>query len=269
MSPLLSNLVWTSCRSTQRHKQAELKIQKSIQCHYIEYASLRNPWRRPCVPEVSMAVQADVRVFVIDPQPIVIATLRTVFAGTGDIAQVGGATSWRTAYPQFSRCPPDVVLLELATTLDDGLELIRHFREYHPGTEVLVFSAEGRRVLCALRAGARGFLLKSTGRVQLIEAVRRARAGIATVSPELLCQLVAEVQQDGSRPKLSARELEVLRLVAAGHRNTDIARDLFVTEATVKSHLQRLFTKLKVNDRAGAVRAATAAGLLCAGGLNR
>ncbi|MGO1056414.1 LuxR C-terminal-related transcriptional regulator [Crossiella sp. CA198] len=209
-----------------------------------------------------MAPSAVVRVFVIDPQPIVTTELRTVFAPIGDIDHIGGATSWCTAYPQFSQYPPDVVLLELATTLDDGLELIRHVREYHPDTEVLVFSGEGRRVFAALRAGARGFLLKSANRAELIEAVRRARAGIATVSPELLCQLVAEVQQDGSRPKLSERELEVLRLVATGRRNAEIARGLFVTEATVKTHLQRVFAKLKVKDRGAAVRVAVAAGLL-------
>ncbi|GAA2792764.1 LuxR C-terminal-related transcriptional regulator [Crossiella cryophila] len=209
-----------------------------------------------------MASPAVVRVFVIDPQPIVAAGLQAVFTPVEDLVLQGGATSWRTAYPQFSQCPPDVVLLELATCLEDGLGLIRHLREYHPETEVLVFTEEGRRVLAALRAGARGFLLKSASRAELVAAVRRARAGVATVSPDLLCQLVAEVQQDGSRPKLSERELEVLRLVAAGRRTAEIAKGLFVSEATVKTHLQRSFAKLKVNGRVEAVRVAVAAGLL-------
>lgn len=209
-----------------------------------------------------MSDSAVVRVFVIDPQPIVATGLHAVFGAAEGIDHVGGATSWRTAYPQFNQCPPDVVLLELATTLEDGLGVIKHLREYHPNTEVLVFSDEGKRVLAALRAGARGFLLKSATRAEVVDAVRRARVGLSTVSPDLLSQLVAEVQQDSSRPKLSDRELEVLRLVAAGRRNADIARGLFVTEATVKTHLQRVFAKLKVNDRDGAVRAAVATGLL-------
>ncbi|MBP2473368.1 DNA-binding NarL/FixJ family response regulator [Crossiella equi] len=187
-----------------------------------------------------------------------------MFRNQADIELVGSSGGWEAAFRQLSAETPDVILVEIATpgATSDGVEVIRKAARNFPDIPVLVFSNERNQVVRALEAGARGFILKSSSSEDLVAAVRGACTGGTPISTDLLPQLVARVQDGNSTPRLSARELQVLRLVAAGHRTGEIAQRLSVTEPTVKTYLQRLFTKLKVSDRSEAVLAARAAGLL-------
>ncbi|MCO1574779.1 response regulator transcription factor [Crossiella sp. SN42] len=204
------------------------------------------------------------KVYLIDPDPVVAQGLRAAFWDQSDIYLSGWAAGWEQAARGIAVETPDVLLVEIVATglSGDGVEVIRKAARVFPRIPLLAFSNDRNQVVRALEAGARGFVLKSSGSAELINAVRGAGNGGTPISTSLLPQLVARVRDGGSTPRLSARELQVLRLVATGNRTGEIAQRLSVTEPTVKTYLQRMFTKLKVSDRGGAVLAARAAGLL-------
>lgn len=216
------------------------------------------------VSQLPHTISHEFKVYLVDPQPIVAEGLRAVFHGQSDIDLLGWASGWEQALRRLAVERPDVLLVEIAPqgTPGDGVEIIRRAARDFPAIPLLVFSNERNQVVRALEAGARGFILKSASSEDLINAVRGACTGGTPISTDLLPQLVARVQDGGVTPRLSARELQVLRLVADGNRTGEIAQRLSVTEPTVKTYIQRLFTKLKVSDRAEAVMAARAAGLL-------
>jgi DNA-binding NarL/FixJ family response regulator len=159
-----------------------------------------------------------------------------------------------------------VVLMDLRMPRVDGVRATAEIRAAHPATQVVVLTtyAEDEHILAALRAGARGYLTKDAGRVQIAQAVRAAAAGQAILDARVQDRLLAAAQTTVA-PSLpddvTVREGEVLRLIAAGLSNREIADQLYVTEATVKSHINRLFAKIGVRDRAQAVRYAFERGL--------
>jgi DNA-binding NarL/FixJ family response regulator len=206
---------------------------------------------------------APIKVLIVDDHPVVRDGLQGMFAGEPDFVVVGEAENGRQAVSQAEAFHPDVVLMDLRMPEMDGVSAIRVLAERGLGAKVLVlttYDTEGD-VLPAIEAGATGYLLKDTPREELYRAVRAAAAGEAVLSPPVASRLLGQMR-DGGREPPSEREMEVLRLVAGGATNREVAARLFVSEATVKSHLLHLYSKLGVNDRAAAVAAAYSQGLL-------
>jgi DNA-binding NarL/FixJ family response regulator len=160
----------------------------------------------------------------------------------------------------------DVVLMDLRMPRMGGVEAIRLLRGRAPAIRVLVLTTfdSDADVLPAIEAGATGYLLKDAPRDELVRAVRAAHQGQAVLAPSVAQKLIGHVRAPAaaSRDMLTERELEVLRLVAAGTTNREAAKRLFISEATVKTHLLHLYAKLGVRDRAAAVAAGYEAGLL-------
>jgi DNA-binding NarL/FixJ family response regulator len=203
-----------------------------------------------------------IRLLIVDDHPVVRDGLRGIFAGDPDFEVVGEAASGGEALAQVGRLPVDVVLMDLRMPGMGGVEAIGRLRELAPQVRVLVLTTYDidRDVLAAIEASATGYLLKDSPRGDLLQGVRAAHAGRPVLSPSVAGRLMGLVggsaQAPASAAGLSKRELEVLRLVASGANNRTIARQLFISEATVKTHLLHLYAKLGVRDRAAAVAAA-------------
>lgn len=211
-----------------------------------------------------------IRVLIVDDHPVVRDGLRGVIEGDPDMEVVGEAGHGAEALARVLADPHgdtavDVVLMDLRMPTMGGVEAIGELRRRAPSVRVLVlttFDAD-RDVMPAIEAGATGYLLKDTPRDELLRAVRAAHRGEAVLSPAVAGRLMGQVRAP-TADALSARELEVLRLVAAGSTNRDAAKKLFISEATVKTHLLHIYAKLEVRDRAQAVSAAYQRGLLIA-----
>lgn len=204
-----------------------------------------------------------IRILLVDDHPVVRGGLGGMFAADGGFDIVGEASDGNEAVRLVGELDPDVVLMDLRMPGLDGLGAIRELVRRGVRSRVLVLTTydTDSYVVPAIEAGATGYLLKDAPREELFAAVRAAARGEAALSPAVAARLMTRVRQPDAG-SLSARELEVLELVAAGNGNREIAAKLFVSEATVKSHLQALYTKLGVNDRASAVASAYKKGLL-------
>ena len=204
---------------------------------------------------------------VVDDHPVVRDGLRGVLDGEPDMQVVGEAGHGAEALARVAGAAPDVVLMDLRMPTMGGVEAIVALRTAAPGVRVLVLTTfdTDRDVLPAIEAGATGYLLKDTPREELLRAVRAAHRGEAVLSPAVAGRLMGQVRAP-ERDALSAREMEVLRLVAAGSTNREAAKALFISEATVKTHLLHIYAKLEVRDRASAVAAGYQRGLLVADG---
>jgi DNA-binding NarL/FixJ family response regulator len=209
---------------------------------------------------------APIRLLIVDDHPVVRDGLQGMFAGDPEFDVVGEAANGREAVSQAEAFRPDVVLMDLRMPEMDGVSAIRLMVERGLDARVLVlttYNTEGD-VLPAIEAGATGYLLKDTPRQELYRAVRAAAAGEAVLSPPVARRLMGQMRE-GAREAPSEREMEVLLLIARGASNREAAAHLFISEATVKTHLLHLFAKLGVNDRAAAVAAAYEQGLLTPG----
>ena len=224
-----------------------------------------------------------VRVLLVDDQPLLRTGFRMILEAESDIAVVGEAGDGAQAVDQVRALQPDVVLMDIRMPRMDGVEATRRIVGPRGGA-----SADGARVLVlttfdldeyvveALRAGASGFLLKDVPADDLIAAIRVVAAGEAVVAPSVTRRLLDRFASrlpaaDAPTPKalqnLTERELDVLRLVARGLSNSEIAAELFVSETTVKTHVGHLLTKLDVRDRVQAAVFAYESGLVRPGGL--
>jgi len=200
------------------------------------------------------------RVVIADDQPMMRAGFKAVLEATGDIQVVAEAATGAEAVAAAKQHAPDVVLMDIRMPEMDGIEATRRL----PRDRILILTTFGLDdyIIAALRAGASGFLLKDAPTAQVIDAVRAVAAGDAVLSPAVTRQLLDQVarrlpaavtQTPEALTQLTEREREVLRMLAAGLTNAEIAHALVVSEATVKSHVSNLLGKLGLRDRVQAV----------------
>jgi DNA-binding NarL/FixJ family response regulator len=208
-------------------------------------------------------VSDPIRLLVVDDHPVVRNGLLGMFAGDSEFEVVGEAADGAEAVAYARALDPDVVLMDLRMPGMDGVTAIRKLAALEIRARVLVLTTydTDSDVLPAIEAGATGYLLKDTPRAELLRAVRAAARGEAVLSPTVATKLLGQVRAP-ARDELSKRELEVLALIAKGATNREAATQLFISEATVKTHLLHLYAKLGVSDRAAAVATAFARGLL-------
>lgn len=202
-----------------------------------------------------------IRVVIVDDHPVVRDGLRGMLAGAGDVEVVGEAADGAEAVAVVRAVAPDVVLMDLRMPGVDGVTAIGRLRGFPTRVLVLTTYDTDSDVLPAIKAGATGYLLKDTPRDELFRAVRSAARGEAVLSPSVATRLVGQVRTPAAEP-LSDREVEVLGLIARGCTNREAAAKLFISEATVKTHLVHVYAKLGVKDRAAAVAVAYERGLL-------
>ncbi|MHC3425455.1 response regulator [Streptomyces sp. DT18] len=209
------------------------------------------------------------RVVVADDQAAVREPLAAVLGLAEDIDVVAAAADGNGVLEAVAAGPVDVVLMDLRMPVLDGIETTRRLSEEHPGVAVVVLTtfADDDSILAALGAGARGYLTKNAGRQDIVRAIRAAAAGQSVLDREVQDGLLATVRArptasgQGLPADLTPREREVLTLIGQGLPNRAIAEKLFVSEATVKTHINNLFAKAGIRDRAEAVRRALTAGL--------
>lgn len=203
-----------------------------------------------------------VRVVVVDDHPVVRAGIVGLLAGEDDLEVVGEAGDGAAAQDVVAACSPDVVLMDLRMPVLDGASATGRLLAAHPEVRVVVLTTyeSDADILRAVEAGATGYLLKDTPREDLVEAVRAAARGETVLAPSVARRLVAQVR--GGDQRLTPREVEVLAAVARGGSNAAIGAELFISEATVKTHLLRVFAKLGVDDRTRAVTVAIERGIL-------
>jgi DNA-binding NarL/FixJ family response regulator len=201
-----------------------------------------------------------VRVLVADDHPVVRSGIIGMLAGEADLEVVGEAPDGAAAVALAADLAPDVVLMDLRMPVLDGVGATARIVGTGPSVVVLTTYDTDADILRAVEAGATGYLLKDTPREQLVAGVRAAARGETVLAPGVATRLVTTVRTAGERP--TAREAEVLALVARGLSNAAIGRELFIAEATVKTHLLRAFAKLGVDDRTAAVTVARERGWL-------
>ena len=220
-----------------------------------------------------MTASQSLRVVVVDDQTAIREALATVLDLMPDLTVVATATDGLEAVAAVAEHQPDVVLMDLNMPRMNGVDATRQISERFPDVAVVVLTtfADEDSILSALGAGARGYLTKESGRADIARAIRAAAAGQAVLDPAVQGRLLAAAAKNSSppatplAPELTPREIEVLTLVGEGLSNRAIAGRLFVSEATVKTHINNLFAKAQLRDRAHAVHYAFSHGLVKGG----
>lgn len=205
-----------------------------------------------------------IRLLVVDDHPVVRAGLVAVLAEQADLDVVGEAANGAEAVAVIPRLAPQVVLMDLRMPVLDGVAATRHIRALPSPPEVLILTTydTDADIVAAVEAGARGYLLKDSRPDVLAEAIRQAALGQTVLAPTVAARLADRLRDPRPSVELTPRELEVLTLVGEGMTNAQIGRRLLIGEATVKTHLLRMFAKLDVTDRTSAVTTAYRHGLL-------
>ncbi len=204
-----------------------------------------------------------ITVLIVDDHPVVRDGLRAMFTADPRFEVLGEAGNGAEAIAAVEKLRPDVILMDLRMPQTDGVAAIKELAGRGVPSRVLVLTTydTDSDVLPAIEAGATGYLLKDAPRDELFRAVEAAARGQAVLSPAVATRLMGQMRQPASEP-LSQRELEVLELIARGSTNREAAKQLFISEATVKTHLLHVYAKLGVNDRAAAVATAFSRGYL-------
>lgn len=215
-----------------------------------------------------------INILIADDHTLFRHGLRRILGDYDDLRVVGEASDGGEAVTLVEQLQPDVVLMDVQMPRLSGPEATRRIRAAHPNTQVIMLTVSDRDedLFASVKAGARGYLLKNAETAELIEAIRRVHAGEAIIAPALAVRLLEEfgalAEQAAPKPitpsvdKLSQREIEVLRLVAQGLGNKEIADRLHLSEHTVKSHLRNILDKLHLRSRAHAAAYAVRAGLV-------
>ena len=213
-----------------------------------------------------MSAKTPITVLVVDDHPVVRSGLVSLLAVEPDLSVVGEAADGAEALACVATLAPDVVLMDLRMPGMDGADATARIVSDHPGTRVLVLTTfdTDDDILRAVEAGASGYLLKDTRRDELVDAIRAAARGETVLAPPVAARLMGRMRagSSGSPEQLTPREVEVLAAVGRGLSNGEIGRELFIGEATVKTHLLRVFQKLAVDDRTRAVTVAIERGIL-------
>jgi DNA-binding NarL/FixJ family response regulator len=207
-----------------------------------------------------------IRLLIVDDHPVVRDGLRGMLAQDPEFEVVGEAADGSEAVRSARSLAPDVILMDLRMPGTDGASAIRALAKLRIPARVLVLTTydSDADVVPAIEAGATGFLLKDASREELVRAIRAAYRGESVLAPSVATRLVTQLRSPG-QDALSDRELEVLTLIAQGETNRGAAARLFISEATVKTHLLHIYSKLGVGDRAAAVAAGYERGLLTPG----
>ncbi len=201
-----------------------------------------------------------IRILAVDDHQLIRTGIATLLGPEPDLEVVAEASNGREAIARFRECRPDVTLMDLQMPEMNGLDAILAIREEFPEARIIVLTTYAGDVLAqrALKAGAQGYLLKNLLHKELLQTIRSVHAGRKAMSPELAAQVVAHTGEE----LLTPREIDVLRLIAAGNANKEIAAQLSVTEETVKSRVKNILDKLGANDRTHAVTIAVKRGII-------
>ena len=197
-----------------------------------------------------------ITVLIIDDHPLVREGVRNFLQRQRDITVVGEAGSGQEGLRLVAELVPDVVLMDLVMPEMDGIETTRRLKRISPDSQVIVLTSfdDDQHILPAIRAGALSYILKDVGTAALADAVRKAARGEVTMTPQVAARVMRELRQGGqpstqAGADLSEREIEVLRLIAEGCSNTEIAERLVISEHTVKRHVSNILSKLHLADR--------------------
>jgi NarL family two-component system response regulator LiaR len=208
-----------------------------------------------------------IRVLIADDHVVVRKGIRALLATEPGIAVVGEATDGAEAVRAAAELSPDVILMDIVMPAVDGIEAVRRIMAAQPGSRILVLTsfATDDQIFPALKAGALGYLLKDTGPEDLVQAIRQVHRGESSLHPTIARKVLQELSRPPQRPPtpdpLTEREVEVLRLVAQGRSNQEIARMLVVSEATVRTHVSSILSKLHLASRTQAALYALREGL--------
>ena len=204
-----------------------------------------------------------IKIQITDDHEVVRAGIRGMLETQSDFEVVAESKNGKEAIEQARKLTPDVVLMDLRMPETDGVEAIAAIKESHPDIHILVLTTydTDADIVRAVDAGATGYLLKDTPREELFRAVRATAQGEAVLAPVVAARLMRKVRSGGDE-RLSAREIEVLMLVARGATNQDVAEALQISKATVKSHMLQICSKLGVSDRTAAATTAIERGII-------
>ncbi len=207
-----------------------------------------------------MSNKQQIRVFSVDDHPLLREGIATLVNNQPDMVLVGEASTGAEATQQFKQHMPDVTLLDLRLPDMSGIDVLIAIRSEFPEARIVMLTTfEGDvEVQRALQAGARGYLLKNMPPVELLDVIRQVHDGKKRIPPEIASQLLEHLSDEG----LTEREVEVLREVADGNRNREIAERLFISEETVKVHIKHIMEKLGANDRTQAVAIGVRRGII-------
>jgi DNA-binding NarL/FixJ family response regulator len=206
------------------------------------------------------SIKGSIRIMTVDDHPLLRQGIATLIEPEPDMELVAEASDGEEAIAQFRLHRPDVTLMDLQMPNVNGTEAISRIRSEFPDAKILVLStyAGDVQIMRAIKAGARGYLLKGNVRTELLEAIRAVHSGRKRIPPEIAAELADHAAED----QLSSREIEVLRLIGAGHPNKQIADKLSIGETTVKNHISNILSKLGANDRTHAVTIALQRGII-------
>jgi DNA-binding NarL/FixJ family response regulator len=209
-----------------------------------------------------------IRLLIVDDYPVILTGLTAMLGNLKDIQLVGSAASGKKAVELANDLRPDVVLMNLNMPEMDGVEATRAIKKAHPEIHILIFSgmSSSEKVIPVLNAGAIGFILKDAGQPEIVQAVQQVAGGKAWLHPSvvghMLRQINANEEKEDLLERLTERELDVLRYMAQGNSNHEIARLMVVSGATVHSHVSHILSKLEVSSRTQAVIYAMRFGIL-------
>ena len=192
-----------------------------------------------------------IRILAVDDHPVVRQGIAGMVAVESDMTLVGEASNGREAIQQFRLLHPDITLMDVQMPVMNGLDALIAIRNESPDAKIIMLTTYTGdvQILRALKAGAQGYLLKNTLHRDLLDTIRAVHAGKKALSPEASF----EIAEHGADDALTPREIDVLRLIAAGNSNKRVADKLLIAEASVKSHVENILSKLGANDRTHAV----------------